>query len=228
MPAWYLPVTMSVAPVICSTVPSEPRKRSPSPKWLLLNVDCHSTVRSLGNSNVTAIVSGTCLPSLSEYTPPIMPAASGSGRSIAVMIHAIWCTMFSVTLPPENSQNRRQFIYLLASNAIFGRLTRNRSQFTCCGLQSAGISPYHWPRPCGVLRLIHDSTIVTLPNRPALYQRRASANSPELSCCSPICTTCLDFCAACRHSTASGMSHVMVFSQYTSFPAASASTTHLA
>src|SRR5664279_4330361 len=228
MPAWYFPVTISVAPVTCSTVPSEPRKRSPNPKWLLLNVDCHSTVRSLGNSKVTAMVSGTCLPSLSEYTPPIMPAASGSGRSIAVMIHAIWCTIFSVTLPPENSQNRRQFIYLLASNAIFGRLTRNRSQFTCCGLQSPGTSRYHLPWPCGVLRLIHDSTIVTLPNRPACYHLRASATSPDLSCCNPICTTCLDLCAACRHSAASGMSHVMVFSQYTSFPADSESSKYFA
>ena len=62
----YFPVTMSVAPLTCSTVPSEPRMRSPKPYLLLLNVDCHSTVRSLGNSKVTATVSGTWRPSFSE------------------------------------------------------------------------------------------------------------------------------------------------------------------
>ena len=142
-----------------------------------------------------------------------MSAASGNGRFSAVMIHAIWCTMFSVTLPPENSQNSLQLMNWLASNAVFGRFTRNKSQFTCAGLQSAGIARYHWPCPCGVLRLIHDSTIVTLPNIPCSYHFRASANSPELSCCSPICTDCFNFSAASRQATALGMSHVIVFSQ---------------
>ena len=26
------------------------------------------------------------------------------------MTHAIWCTMFSAQLPPENSQNKRQLM----------------------------------------------------------------------------------------------------------------------
>src|SRR5271165_361869 len=121
--------------------------------------------------------------------------------------------MFSVTLPPENSQNSRQFMNWLASKAVLGRFTRKRSHFTCCGLQSDGIARTHCPWPCGELRLIHDSTIVTLPSVPSLIHLRASASSPELSCCKPICTTCFDFCAASRQATASGMSHVIVFSQ---------------
>ena len=39
-------------------------------------------------------------------------AALGSGKSRAVWTQAIWCTMFSVMFPPENSQNRRQLMNL--------------------------------------------------------------------------------------------------------------------
>src|SRR3954469_20103047 len=101
------------------------------------------------------------------------------------MIHAIWCTMFSVTLPPENSQNKRQFINLFASNGQSGRPFRNALQLTFCAVQSEGIARTHWPLPCGVLRLIHDSTCVTWPSAPSLIHFLVSARAPELSCCSP-------------------------------------------
>ena len=66
-------------------------------------------------------------------------------------------------------------------------------------VQSAGTGRTHWPWPRGVLRLIHDSTWVTLPTRPSLIHFFASANAPELSCCNPIWTTRSDFFAASRH-----------------------------
>src|SRR2546423_11709939 len=157
---------MSVAPAMCSSVPSLPSSLSPKPKRLLLNVDCHVTTRSLGKSSVTAIVSGTSRPSFSEKTPPDIYAALGNGRSSADIIQAIWCTMFSVIFPPENSQNSRQLTYLYASNGRFARPLRKAAQFTLAGLQSGGTGLTHCPWPCGVLRLIHDSTCVIFPRRP--------------------------------------------------------------
>jgi hypothetical protein len=59
------------------------------------------------------------------------------------MIHATWCTMFSVTLPPENSQKSRQLMYLKPSNSGSLRPSRNSFQFTCSGLQSSGTGRTH-------------------------------------------------------------------------------------
>src|SRR5260370_27556779 len=95
---------MSVAPDSRSIVPSDPSKRSPSPKWLLLNVDCHVTTRS-GNSSVTAMVSGTSRPSFSEKTPPDIAAATGTGRSHRPLNKDNWHRLFPVTLSPRNSQD---------------------------------------------------------------------------------------------------------------------------
>src|SRR5262245_34824092 len=139
------------------------------------------------------------------------------------MIHAIWCTMFSVTLPPENSQNRRQLMNLLASKERARRPFRKASQFTFWALQSAGIGRTHCPFPWGVLRLIHDETWVTLPTIPSLTHFLVSAKDPELSCCRPIWTTRFEFFAAAKHCSASGIDHVIVFSEYRSLPAASVS-----
>src|SRR6185437_16904540 len=124
--------------------------------------------------------------------------------------------MFSVMLPPENSQNRRQLMNLLASNGCEGRPLRNASQRMLLALQSAGIGRTHCPLPCGVLRLIQDSTIVTLPTIPSLIHFLVSASEPSLSCCRPSCTMRSEFFAACRHSSASGIDHVIVFSLYRS------------
>src|SRR5690349_16500460 len=111
------------------------------------------------------------------------------------MIQAIWCTMFSVTLPPENSQNSRQLMNLYPSNARSGRPLRKACQFTFCALQSDGTGRTHCPLPCGVLRLIHETTSVTLPTIPSLIHFFASAKAPELSYCKPICTTRSEFFA---------------------------------
>src|SRR5690349_8495361 len=128
------------------------------------------------------------------------------------MIQDIWWTMFSVTLPPENSQNNRQLMNRLASKSRFGRPFRNACQFTFCAVQSEGTGRTHCPLPCGVLRLIHDSTCVILPNEPSLIHCFASTKAPELSYCRPICTTRLESLAAARHLSASGIDQVMVFS----------------
>src|ERR1041384_1706019 len=161
-------------------VPCDPRIRSPSPWRLLLKVDCQVTTRSLGKSRVTAIVSGTSRPSFSEKTPPDMYAPDGSCRSSARMIHAIWCTMFSVTFPPENSQYSRQLMNLNGSNGRFERPLRNESHFTLALVQSGGTGRPHGVFPRGVLRLIHDSTWVILPTRPCLIHSFESHNAPEL------------------------------------------------
>src|SRR5581483_2697701 len=110
--------------------------------------------------------------------------------------------MFSVTLPPENSQNKRQLIRRYPSNGRLGLPFRKAPQLTFCDVQSAGTGRTHCPLPWGVLRLIHDSTCVTLPATPSLIHCLASANAPELSHCRPICTTRFDFCAAARHFSA--------------------------
>src|SRR6516162_8096578 len=121
--------------------------------------------------------------------------------------------MFSVTFPPENSQNSRQLMNLLASKARSGRPFRNACQFTFCALQSAGMGLTHCPLPRGVLRLIHDCTCVTLPTMPSPIHFLASASAPELSCCSPICTMRFEPFAAARHFSASAIDQVMVFSE---------------
>src|SRR5215468_891218 len=121
--------------------------------------------------------------------------------------------MFSVTLPPENSQNSRQLMNLYASKGRDERPLRNASQRTLSGVQSAGTARTHCPFPCGVLRLIHDSTCVILPGRPCLIHCLVSAREPELSCCRPTVTTCLELLAASRHCSASAMDQVIVFSE---------------
>src|SRR5215470_11812537 len=120
--------------------------------------------------------------------------------------------MFSAQFPPENSQNRRQLISLNPSNGRSGRPLRKAFQSTFCGVQSAGTGRTHCPFPCGVLRLIHDSTWVTLPIAPSLISCFVSISAPELSCCKPICTTRSEPFAAERHLSASGIDHVIVFS----------------
>src|ERR1700686_5325648 len=110
---------------------------------LLLKVDCHVTTVSAGYSSVATIVSGTWRPSFSEKTPPDINAALGSGRSSAVMIHAIWCTMFSVTFPPENSQYNLQLMNLKGSNSRSGRPLRKAFQLTFCAVQSDGTFRTH-------------------------------------------------------------------------------------
>src|SRR5882724_5330527 len=104
------------------------------------------------------------------------------------MIKAIWWTMFSVTLPPENSQNSLQLTNLFGSNGLDSRPLRNRFQSTFAALQSVGTGRTHCPLPFGVLRLIHDSTCVILPAIPLFIHCLVSATEPELSCCSPIWT----------------------------------------
>ena len=121
--------------------------------------------------------------------------------------------MFSVTLPPEYSQKRRQLMNRLASNSRCGRPFWNASQRTFAAVQSEGTARTHCPLPCGVLRLIHASTCVTLPTIPWLIHFFVSASDPELSCCNPTCTTDFDFFAAFMHSSASGIDHVIVFSE---------------
>src|SRR5215813_6842870 len=101
--------------------------------------------------------------------------------------------MFSVTLPPENSQNKRQLINRFGSKARCGRPLRKAFQPTFSAVQSLGISRTHCPCPCGVLRLIHDSTCVTFPTHPSLIHFFTSVKVPELSHCKPICTTRSDF-----------------------------------
>src|SRR5215813_3505123 len=104
--------------------------------------------------------------------------------------------MFSVTLPPENCQNNRQLMNLLASNGWLGRSLRNELQLTFAGVQSDGVGRTHWPFPCGVLRLIQDSTWVIFPANPSWIHFLALARAPELSCCSPICITRSELLAA--------------------------------
>src|SRR5215813_425288 len=128
--------------------------------------------------------------------------------------------MFSVTLPPENSQKSLQLMNLYGSNGLELRPLRNRFQSTFAAVQSEGTGRTHCHFPFGVLRLIHDSTCVILPAIPCLTHARASETVPELSCCNPICTTRSDFRAASRHATASSMDQVMVFSLYKSLFAA--------
>src|SRR5215475_12195975 len=130
------------------------------------------------------------------------------------MIQAIWWTIFSVILPPENSQKSRQLMNLYGSKGRSVRPFRNALQFTFCAVQSEGTGRTHCPLPCGVLRLIQDSTCVIFPSDPSVIHFLASANAPELSCCRPIWITRSDFFAAARHSSASVIDHVMVFSQY--------------
>src|SRR6266566_1923743 len=138
-----LPETISLAPMTCSTLPSLPKRCSPSPYRLLLKVDCQVTTVSAGYSSVTTIVSGTSRPSFSENTPPDINAALGSGRSRAVIIQAIWCTMFSVTFPPENSQYNLQLINLNGSNSRSGRPFRKAFQLTFCAVQFEGTLRTH-------------------------------------------------------------------------------------
>src|SRR5579863_7964634 len=168
---------------------------------------------SCGKSSVTAIVSGTSRPSFSEKTPPDMYAADGSGRSSTPMIQAIWWTKFSAQFPPENSQNRRQLMSLKPSKGRSERPLRKAVQSTFCAVQSEGTGRTHCPLPCGVLRLIQDSTCVTLPTHPSLIHCLASVSAPELWCCNPICTTRSDALAAARHLSASGIDQVIVFSE---------------
>src|SRR5882762_8829870 len=120
--------------------------------------------------------------------------------------------MFSVTFPPENSQYNLQLINLKGSNSRSGRPFRKAFQLTFCAVQSDGTCRTHWPLPCGELRLIQDSTCVILPAIPSFIHLRVSASEPELSCCSPTCTTRSDCFAAARHCSASGMDQVIVFS----------------
>src|ERR1700752_4668440 len=119
--------------------------------------------------------------------------------------------MFSAQLPPENSQNNRQLMNLNPSKGRSGRPFRKALHSTFCGVQSEGTGRTHWPLPWGVLRLIHDSTCVTLPIHPSLIHCLASVWAPELWCCRPIWTTRLDSFAAARHLSASGIDQVMVF-----------------
>src|SRR4051812_24711772 len=107
---------------------------------------------------------------------------------------------------------------LKASKSRAERPLRNRPQSTFDGVQSAGTGRTHCPCPRRVLRLIHDSTCVTLPTRPSLTHFFASKNAPVLTCCSPICTTRPDCLAAARQDSASAIDHVIVFSEYRSFP----------
>src|SRR5262249_1980144 len=97
--------------------------------------------------------------------------------------------MFSVMFPPENSQNSRQLMNLYASNERSVRPLRNELQFTFWAVQSEGTGRTHCPLPCGVLRLIQESTCVIVPSSPSLIHCFASANAPELSCCRPIWMT---------------------------------------
>src|SRR5206468_11541511 len=122
-------------------------------------------------------------------------------------------TMFSVTFPPENSQNNRQLMNLFGSKGCAGRFSRKAFQFTFEELQSEGIWRTHCPCPCLLLRLIHDSTIATLPTLPSLIHCFASAREPSLSCCRPIWTTRSELLAALRQASASGIDQVMVFSE---------------
>src|SRR5512141_1201371 len=140
------------------------------------------------------------------------------------MIQENWCTAFSVTLPPENSQYSRQLMNLNASNGRAARPLRNASHPTLSAVQSGGTFRTHCPWPCGVFRLIQDSACAPLPTRPCFSHCFASANAPVLTCCSPICTTCFDAFAALRHSSASAIDQVIVFSEYRSLPAAIVST----
>ena len=98
------------------------------------------------------------------------------------------------------------------SNGRFARPFRNAGQSTFAAVQSAGTLRTHWPSPRGVLRLIHDSQCVTLPTRPSFTHCFASWNAPLLTCCRPICTTRFACFAARRHSSASAIDHVIVFS----------------
>src|SRR5438034_164079 len=79
---------------------------------------------------------------LGEHAPDIN-AALGSGRSRAVIIQAIWCTMFSVTFPPENSQYNLQLINLKGSNSRSGRPFRKAFQLTFCAVQFEGTLRTH-------------------------------------------------------------------------------------
>src|SRR5258708_29976202 len=97
--------------------------------------------------------------------------------------------MFSAQLPPANSQKSRQLMSLKPSNGRSGRPLRNALQFTFCAVQSDGTGRTHCPLPCGVLRLIQDSTCVTFPIHPSLTHCFASVSTPEPWYCEPICTT---------------------------------------
>src|SRR6266513_478988 len=121
--------------------------------------------------------------------------------------------MFSVTFPPENSQYNRQLINWKGSNSRSGRPVKKAFQLTFCAVQSGGNLRTQLPLACGVLRLIQDSAWVSFPTIPSLIHFRTSAIEPELSCCKPICTTRSDFFASARHSSASGMDQVIVFSE---------------
>src|SRR5262249_50996912 len=127
-----------------------------------------------------------------------MYAEVGSGKSSVRMIKPIWWTMFSVTLPPENSQYSRQLMNLLGSNGLARLPLRKRFQSTFAAVQSGGTDRTHCPLPLGVLRLIHDSTWVILPAIPSLIHCLASASGPELWCCGPIWMTRSDLRAALR------------------------------
>src|ERR1041384_3301291 len=142
-----------------------------------------------------------------------MYAPDGSCRSSARMIHAIWCTMFSVTFPPENSQYSRQLMNLNGSNGRFERPLRNESHFTLALVQSGGTGRTHCGFPRGVLRLIHDSTWGILPTRPCLIHSFESDNDPALCCWRPMVLTRSERFAASRHPSASSIDHVIVFSE---------------
>src|SRR5262249_36726881 len=121
--------------------------------------------------------------------------------------------MFSVTFPPENSQNKRQLMNLCGSKGRRGRPLRKASQLTLLAVQSCGIGRTHCALPRGVFRLIQVSTCVILPTRPSLIHCLASASSPELLCLSPIVITRSERLAASRQASASSNDQVMVFSQ---------------
>ena len=161
--------------------------------------------------------------SFSEKTPPDMYADSARPRSSAVMIHAIWCTMFSVTLPPENSQNNRQLMNL-------SHRTRAPAVHpeTPSSSRSADCSRRDRPHPLSLpMRRVAAHPrfhLRHLADLPVLDPTRASFSAPELSCCNPICTTCFDFFAAFRHSSASEITTSSSSRNTDPFPPASAST----
>src|SRR5687768_10343162 len=135
----------------------------------------------------------------------------------------IRCTSRSPATPVPYSFQARQLAKMRGLNEIFGAVPSQVFQSRFCGDRSGGGGYCH--APLGSLRPSEPSTSVNSPSIPCASISLAFAQIWELTRCDPTCTMRPDFLAASTIATPSAALCDIGFSQYTSLPALTASTT---
>src|SRR5216684_562724 len=138
-------------------------------------------------------------------------------------IPLIRCTSKSPATPVPYSFQQRQRATASGSKGFFGAVPSQVSQSRFSGDKSGGGGYSH--APVGSLRPKVASTRLNAPIAPWSYSSFALAQRTELVRCAPTMTNRSDFFAATTRAKPSAGVCENGFSQYTSLPAANASTT---